>query len=184
MRLTPGTAAPAFQLPAIDGSQFDLASLHGRPFLLSFFRFAACPFCNLRINELVKKHPQLPADFAIVAVFDSPLDNLQRYAARHKAPFAIVADEGNVWHKRYGVEHSLPGVLLGMLLRLPQAVYGALVKGYIPLHIKGDMTTMPADFLVDANGIIREVFYARDEGGHMPFAQVLAFAHQQTCENR
>ena len=179
MRKKTGDTIEHFQLPAIDGNMFDTHALAGKPVLLSFFRFAACPLCNLRVNELVKKHPQLPEDFTIIAVFDSPLDNLQRYANRHQAPFPILADEGNYWHKRYGVEQSVTGVLLGMLLRLPQAIYGVIVKGYIPLHLKGDLTTMPADFLIDRDGIIQHAFYARDEGAHMPFNDVLAFANTQ-----
>lgn len=63
-------------LPAIDGTIFDMHNIAGKPFMLSFFRFASCPFCNMRMHELVKRYGELGDDFTIVAIFDSPIDNL------------------------------------------------------------------------------------------------------------
>ena len=147
--------------------------------MLSFFRFASCPFCNLRMHELTTKFKELGGDFTIVAIFDSPLDNLQQHATRHQPPFPVLADEDNVCYKRYGIEYSLAGVLKGMLGRMPTLLNAMFVKGYIPLVIKGRMTTMPADFLVDENGIIKTAYYGKDEGDHLPFHLVRAFAIEQ-----
>lgn len=143
--------------------------------MLSFFRFAACPFCNLRVHELVERFDELGGNFGIVAVFDSPLDNLQQHAEDHHAPFPILADEGNDCYQAYGIEHSVAGVVKGMMMRMPTLIKG-MAKGYVPTTIKGSMTTMPADFLVDAEGVIHFAHYGRDEGDHLPFAQVKAFA--------
>jgi peroxiredoxin Q/BCP len=175
----PGDAVVHIILPALDGSPFDLDSLKGRPFMLSFFRFASCPFCNLRMHELVTRFDELPKDFTIVAVFDSPLDNLQRHADKHQAPFPVLADADNRHYKLYGIKHSVIGVLKGMLFRMPRMLYGMFVKGYLPLSIKGSMTTMPADFLIDKNGIIQRAYYGKDEGDHLPFEQVKAFSLTQ-----
>lgn len=176
MKYKPGDKIAPIKLPAIDGSLFNSDSLKGRPFMLSFFRFASCPFCNLRMHELVTQLDQLPADFTIIAIFDSPLDNLQRHADKHHAPFPILADVDNTYYKLYSIEHSLWGVLKGMFLRMPKLMYGMLAKGYIPLRIKGSMMTMPADFLIDRSGIIREAHYGKDEGDHLPFSRVRDFA--------
>jgi peroxiredoxin len=178
MRLQPGHQAVPITLPAIDGSMFDTGSLRGRPYLLSFFRFAACPFCNLRVHELATRRAELGSGFEIVAVFDSPLDNLVRHAERHQAPFPILADEGNRYYMAYGIEHSLSGVVKGMVLRLP-TMLRAMARGYVPTSIAGSMTTMPADFLIDAQGIVRQAYYGADEGDHLPFEQVRAFARAQ-----
>ena len=172
----PGDAVVHIMLPALDGSPFDLDSLKGKPFMLSFFRFASCPFCNLRIHELVMRYDELPEDFTIVAVFDSPLDNLQRHANKHQAPFPILADADNRHYKLYGIKHSVIGVLKGMFLRMPSMLYGMFAKGYLPLTIKGSMTTMPADFLVDKKGIIQRAYYGKDEGDHLPFEQLKTFS--------
>jgi peroxiredoxin len=179
MKRKPGDKISALKLPAIDGSLFDLDNLKGKPFMLSFFRFASCPFCNLRVHELVKKHDLLPADFKIVAVFDSTLHNLQQHAGKHHAPFPILADEHNTYYQLYDIEHSVLGVAKGMVLRMPKMLYGMFGKGYIPLTIGGSMTTMPADFLVDRQGIIREAYYGKDEGDHLAFERIREFAKQQ-----
>ncbi len=178
MRRTPGEKATRIKLPAIDGSTFDTDSLEGKPFMLSFFRFASCPFCNLRLHELAKRFAEFGDDFSIVAVFDSPLDNLVHHTEGHKAPFPILADDSNRYYKEYGIEHSLSGVFKGMLLRMPTLIRG-MFKGYVPTTIKGSMTTMPADFLIDMNGIIQVAYYGRDEGDHLPFEQVKAFSLKQ-----
>lgn len=41
MRRKAGELAENFRLPMLDGSQFELSSLKGRPYMLSFFRFAS-----------------------------------------------------------------------------------------------------------------------------------------------
>jgi peroxiredoxin Q/BCP len=178
MKREPRDTVSHITLPALDGKPFDTSSLTGRPWMLSFFRFASCPFCNLRMHELVTRFDELPDDFTIVAVFDSPLNNLQKHAGKHQAPFAVLADEDNRYYQQYGIDHSIPGVLKGMILRMPQLLYGMFVKGYLPLTIQGSLTTMPADFLIDKQGIIRHSHYGSDEGDHLPFEQVKIFATQ------
>ena len=179
----PGDAVIRIKLPALQNGNFDLDRLKGKPFMLSFFRFASCPFCNLRMHELVTRFDELPKDFTIVAVFDSPLDNLQRHAGKHQAPFPVLADKDNRYYKLYGIQHSIFGVLKGMFLRMPRLLHAMFVKGYVPLIIKGSMTTMPADFLVDEQGIIRVAYYGKDEGDHLPFEQIKAFSLKQETPN-
>jgi len=177
MRLTPGAPARHIRLPAVDGSTFDTASLKGKPFMLSFFRFASCPFCNLRLREFVSRYDELGYDFSVVAVFDSALGNLMRHVQRHRAPFPILADADNAYYRAYGIEHSIVGVLKGMFLRTP-TLLRAMFKGYIPTTIKGSMTTMPADFLIDREGIIQVAYYGKDEGDHLPIDTVKEFSHR------
>lgn len=174
-KIAPGDTAPGFVLPAIDGGTFDLASLAGRPYLLSFFRFASCPFCNLRVHELVQRFSELGGRASIVAVFDSPLENLQRHAQRHAAPFPILADETGGTYRAYAIERSLSGTLKGMTLRAP-TLLRAMSRGYVPTSLKGSFTTMPADFLVDEAGVVQTAYYGRDEGDHLGFDVVVKFS--------
>jgi len=178
MRLSPGTLAPPIRLPAIDGSEFDSSQMRGKPYLLSFFRFATCPFCNLRMHELVSRYEELGQHVGVVAIFESPLDHLQQYAGRHHAPFPVLADPDKRYYRLYGIEQSLVGMLKGMLFKMPQMIKG-MAKGYLPFPIKGRLTTMPADFLIDREGIIQFAHYGKDEGDHLPFEQVKAFARRE-----
>ena len=164
MKHNVGDVVSSFRLPGIDDSLFDLEIMKGERYLLSFFRFASCPFCNLRIHELTKRYGELEDNLKIVAIFDSPLDNLKKYAHRHHSPFPILADEKNIAYKQYSIEHSVFGVLKGMVVRMPDLLYSMFVKGNIPFVFKGSLTTMPAEFLVDEHGIIQTAYYAKDEG--------------------
>lgn len=170
-----GDRAPRVQLPAIDGSTFDSASLAGRRHLVSFYRFATCPFCNLRVHAVIRQVPSFGPDFALVAIFDSPLDHLTRHASGHHAPFPILADATGGAYRAWSIERSLWGMLKGMLLRLPTLLRGML-SGYFPFPPRGSMLTMPADFLVDEQGVIRVAYYGRDEGDHLPLEVIAEFA--------
>ena len=78
MKLKPGDTIDELTLLSIDGSQFDIKTLNKKRALVTFYRFASCPFCNLRINEIVKRYDELGSEFEMVAIFDSPLDNLKK----------------------------------------------------------------------------------------------------------
>lgn len=175
MQLKSGEKLKRIILPAIDGSVFDTDVIQGKPLLLSFLRFASCPFCNLRVNELVTRFNELADDFAVVIVFDSPLDNLIKHAEGHNAPFVILADENNEYYQKYAIENSILGVLKGMLFRFPTLLKG-MFKGYFPTTIKGNITTMPADFLIDRDGVIQTAYYGRDEGDHLEFSTIKEFS--------
>ncbi len=183
MRLTTGTPLIPFDLPAIDGTHFALDQVRGKPIMLSFFRFATCPFCNLRMHELVSRFDELGPAFGIVALFDSPLDHLREHAEGHEAPFPVLADPSRIVYRAYGIEHSKAGVLKGMLFRFPTLMKAMFGKGYFPTTMQGSITSMPADFLVDGDGIIRTAYYGSDEGDHLPFEQIKTFAHHPTAES-
>ena len=176
MKRKPKDLATDITLPSIDGTIFNLDETKGKRYLLSFFRFASCPFCNLRLNELVTRFGELDKGFTIVAIFDSTIGNLQRHAKKHHAPFYILADETNKYYKEYGVERSLIGMLKGMFGRMPRLLKGMFIKGYIPLISKGNWLTMPVDILVDENGVIQTAKYGKDEGDHLPFDQIKSFS--------
>jgi peroxiredoxin len=175
MRLKTGSRAIEVVLPDIDGKQFSSNDLKGKSYLLTFYRFASCPFCNLRVNEMVKKYNELPNDFTIVAIFDSPVDNLARYTEGHHAPFHILADEKGEFYDKYAIEYSMYKVLKGLISKLP-ALLKAMLKGYLPTRFKGSLATMPADFLIDKDGIIQQAYYGNDQGDHLSFEEIKAFS--------
>ncbi len=123
----------------------------------------------------MRRYDELAPGFSIVAVFASPLAELQRFTQTHAAPFPILADESKRYYREYGIESSVRGFLRGMVLRLPTALSGML-RGYLPLKWHGSLTTMPVDFLIDRNGVIREAYYGRDDGDHMPIETVPQFS--------
>lgn len=178
MKIIIGQQAPDFNLTDINGDEFNLSELKGKRYLLTFYRFASCPFCNLRLHKIINEYEKLGDNFEVIAVFDSSLENLQSYATRHHAPFPVLADVNNNIHRLYHVEHSLSGVVKGIIFRFPSLMM-SMFKGYIPWRIKGDITGMPADFLIDEKGIVQVAYYGKDEGAHIPIHQVKQFAQRR-----
>ena len=170
-----GEAMPRIELPGIDGMQFDSDSLKGKKYLLTFFRFASCPFCNMRMAELLKAKSEMDEDFEIVAIFESKVDHLRKHASKHIAKFPILADHQRKYYQLFGVNKSFIGILKGMLLRFPTLIT-AFLKGYIPHEISSRFLTMPLSLLVDEQSIIQAIYHGKDEGDHIPLEQVINFS--------
>ncbi|MCK5190852.1 MAG: redoxin domain-containing protein [Methylococcales bacterium] len=174
-----GDKITELSLPSIDGSQFTLQQVQGKRYMLSFMRFAACPFCQLRIHQLISRWQELDENFTVIAVFDSPLGNLQKQSNKELAPFPILADEHYFYYQKFAIKQSISGMFKAMLFRMPSLLY-AMIKGYFPSSIKGKVTTLPADFLVDEHGVIQLIYYGKDSGNHLPFEQVKDFSKLKT----
>ncbi len=171
-----GDKITELNLPAVDGIQFNLEQVQGKRFMVSFMRFAACPFCQLRIHQLQSRWQELDENFTVIAVFDSSLKNLQKHAEKHEVPFFILADESGKYYRQFAIKHSVLGMLKGMMLKMPTLLYAMFVKRYFPSSINGSMTTLPADFLVDEKGVIVTIYHGKDSGDHMPFEQLKEFS--------
>jgi len=175
-----GEKIAELNLPSIDGTQFNLERVQGQRYMISFMRFAACPFCQLRIHQLQSRWQEFDENFTVLAVFDSSLKNLQKHAEKHKAPFFILADESGTYYQQFAIKHSVLGMLKGMILKMPTLLYAMFVKRYFPSSINGSMTTLPADFLVDEKGVIVTIYHGKDSGDHLPFEQLKGFSSAST----
>ena len=56
MKLKKGDKIEELKLPSIKGDIFTIENIKGKKTLLTFYRFATCPFCNLRIFELNERY--------------------------------------------------------------------------------------------------------------------------------
>lgn len=157
----------------------DLVDIHGRPIalhrdgrltLLSFFRDAACPFCNFRIYELTNRHAELTAlGLDIVAIFSASQADVLRFAGHRPRPFPMAADPTSAAHEVYGVERSLWRKLKAIVTRVPTLIKGLRLVGVAGLNT-GNL--MPADFLIDQHGHIVKAYYGRDAGDRIPLEQI------------
>jgi peroxiredoxin Q/BCP len=177
MRLNIGDTAPLINLPELKGNQFQSVNPNNRVTLIAFHRFAGCPFCNLRLHQLIQRHVAWKDRLDVIVIFDSSLENLQAHATDHQPPFSVLADQQNIAYRAYGIEYSWFGVIKGAIFRFP-TMLRALYKGYIPKSMEGKINTMPASFIVDKEGIIQLAYYGQDEGDYLPFEQIEAFLNR------
>jgi peroxiredoxin len=175
MRLEPGAPAPDFSCIDTHGETIALSRYRGRRLYLAFHRFAACPFCNLRVHRLLQATDALSAaGLSIVAFFQSPREIIAETVGRQRPPFPIVPDPQMHVYDAYGVERSRGAMLRASVRRLPDLV-GSIARGFAPKHVDGESTLVPASFLVDESGIVRVAYYGRDIGDHLPIAELHAF---------
>ncbi len=175
MRINSPALAPDFEVQDIHSQRLRLGALRGKRVMLSFFRDAACPFCNLRVYELSNEYAALQAQgLEVVTFFRSGNEEVQRFVARRPRPFRLVADPQMAVYGPYGIERSMLGMLRAMMRQLPRLMRGLrLGQSRLPA---GDPSLMPADFLIDERGYVRRAYYGRDLGDHLPMTEVHAFA--------
>lgn len=186
-RLSRGALAPTFRVADVFGTPVDLDALRGSRVLLSFFRNAACAICNLRVSQLITRHDELSrADVTVIAVFESSADAIREHVGRQAAPFPIVADPDARLYELYGVECSEDGIATTMELPgTPQIVAEATAAGF-PLveEVGSNFLRMPADFLIDADGVVLNAHYAEYVWDHTPLSWVIARASGSGSERQ
>lgn len=171
MRLKAGQAAPDFSRQDIYGNPVALGDLAGSKVMLSFYRYAGCPFCNLRIHQLTQLVPDWQArGLQMIAVFQSPTASILEHAGAERRPFPIIPDPEQALYRQYGVERSLLG-LAKSGLRVGDLAE-ALRAGIRPGLPQGPADRIPADFILDERGNILVAYYGKDIGDHLPLEDI------------
>lgn len=173
----PGAAAPDFEATTWEGRPVRLSDQRGQPVWLAFFRYAACPLCNLRVHEMIQRQAQWESQgLRILAVFQSPAKRMARYVGRQKPPFPLIADPKEALYRLYGVGSSRMAMIKpGVAPKLASA----LAHGFMPGMTDGTVTRVPSDCLIDANGMIADRFDGLDIADHIPFERVEKFLNPQ-----
>lgn len=170
MRLAVDTLAPSLETVDFLGNPVNLAMYRGRSVLLSFYRYASCPVCNLRVRELILAHTSLSnAGLAVIGVFQSPAASIAHYVGKQDAPFPIVADPEMTFYQRFGLESRWRGLLSAKVV---SRAFRAFATGFLPGRIEGPVNRTPADFLIDENGRIGVVYYGKNIDDHLPIHMI------------
>ncbi len=174
MRLAMPCNRVDFDVKDIYGDSVQLSQFTGKKVILSFFRDAACPFCNLRVYELTNHYKAWKdKNIEIIAVFSSTSEEVRQFVAKHPRPFRLVSDPGLDLYEKYGVEHSSLALLKALLFKLPRIVRGMLNGGRPKKN--PNVKLVPADFLIDTSGKIKHVWYGRDTSDHIPMKMIRRF---------
>lgn len=174
-KLQAGDASPDFILPDRNGGQLRLHSLRGQRIWLTFNRQSTCVLCQARQKELAALAPLLAQhDLQLVSVWSSSVNALQDHLGRMPLPYPVLADPTDATYARYGLGHSVTGVLnLRHLTALAQHA-----RHLNPALLHDECFRMPAEFLINRTGEIEHAHYARYGADWMPTTQILNWAMQ------
>ncbi|MET7848213.1 peroxiredoxin-like family protein [Streptomyces avermitilis] len=167
--LTVGAQAPRFNLPSATGRTVALDDLlTNEPVVLTFYRGAWCPYCNIALRSLQQHHEAITARGArLVAVSPQIPDESLTLAEKHELAFDVLSDIGSDTAKQYGLAFDLPDDLA--------AVYDKL--GFDLQRVNdGHPRTLPlpATYVIDRDGVIRWAFADADYTTRAEPADILA----------
>ena len=149
MSLKVGSKAPAFSLPADDGETVSLSGLKGKPVVLYFYPKDDTPGCTVEACEFRDSWADVRKTGAVVlGVSPDGLKDHQKFRAKFKLPFPLLADEDHAVADAYEAWGQ-------------KSMYGRKYQGIL-------RTT----FLIGPDGTIARVFEKVKPKGHA--AEVLA----------
>ena len=147
--LKPGDPAPAFTLPADDGSVVSLASLRGRTVVLYFYPKDDTSGCTTEACEIRDAWTDVEATGAIVlGVSPDGVSSHVKFKRKYSLPFRLLADTDHRVAEAYGAWGE-------------KSMYGRKYFGILR-----------STFVIAPDGTIRHVFEKVQPKGHA--AQILA----------
>jgi peroxiredoxin Q/BCP len=113
-RVEVGDVAPDFTLPSQTGEQVRLGDVLERgPVVLYFYPKDETPGCTTEACSFRDSYEVFrEAGAEVIGVSSDSVAAHERFAARHRLPFTLLADEGGKVRKRYGVRPTL-GIMPG-----------------------------------------------------------------------
>lgn len=104
MSLMVGQAAPAFTLPASDGTSFTLASLQGRKVVIFFYPRNMTPTCTQEACDIRDRYERLTdLNTAVIGISTDKIKSHQNFIAKKELPYLLLSDEQHEVSELYGV---------------------------------------------------------------------------------
>lgn len=176
MRIAEGMSLPDFAVADLAGNQVTPASLRGRRVWLILTRFAACPFCSLRLHEVIELHDEIAnAGVDVVVVFPSAERRVRLFVEKYGTRFRVIADPDKRVFDALGSEKSWLGQLRASfhVVKTMKAMAASKMSMF---GVDDAMHRMPSDFLINADGTVAEAHYGESVDDGIEVRKVLAWA--------
>lgn len=174
-KLNIGDKAPYFETIDTNGDTIKLSNYKGKKVLIAFFRYAGCPVCNFRVHDLIENYDSIRSKgYQIVVIYESDNVTLKEYLFETPVPFTVIGNPKLNLYKEYRVEKSFWKMLGSAFKKQPKEAMKKGNKLFSKKHKRdGNLTRLPADFIVDENGILKAVHYGTNIGDHLPITEIL-----------
>jgi peroxiredoxin len=153
-----GDQAPGFRLTNARGQTIALADLLAQgPVVLTFYRGAWCPYCNLQLRGLAKSLPAIEAAGGrLVAITPQTPDKSLGQVEKDGYPFEILSDLDSQVMRDYGLLFEVPAAVSEVYKRnfkLDLAEYNGAGRYVLPVT---------ATYVIDRKGVVRFAFADTD----------------------
>ncbi len=152
-----GDKAPDFTLENHLGDKVELYSvLKEGPVVLTFYRGAWCPYCNLQLKAYQNILPKIEALGAkLIAINPQRSDDSLSIIEKHQLSFPVLSDVELIVSTKYNIVYELPMYL--------QTAYKSLGLDLEKLNGDGSWRLpMAATFIIDQQGLICYSFIDAD----------------------
>ena len=152
MELQKNDLAPDFEILDIYDQLITPTNSDEEYTLLSFFRYAGCPWCNLAIYELTRAEKILrKQNVRVVVVTPSSNKNIMQFIIDRHIPepkFSIIGNPSLSLYRKYHIKNSL---LAGIksITHIDKWIKAATRLGFPQAEIDGNLTLVPAQFLIN-----------------------------------
>jgi thioredoxin-dependent peroxiredoxin len=185
MKLEKNDLAPVFKLKDVYGRVVDLQEYKHKKVLVGFFRHAGCPFCNLRVHTLTKVQEELKRMGLEMIFFFESRESVILRSSFHQgvSPIPIISDPEKIWYRAYGLENSTVKSLVSHVTSFAPTTAKAKSEG-VPVHLMASgesFSTMPAEFLLDKNLRIRQVYYSERLNERLDVTDIRKFAEEKVA---
>ena len=143
MALTAGSKAPDFTVKGQDGKDVKLTDFKGKKLVLYFYPKDMTPGCTAESCNLRDNYKALlKQGYEVLGVSTDNEKSHQKFIAKEKLPFSLLADTDKSLHNKYGTW-------------IEKSMYGRKYMG-----------TARVTFIINENGIIEEIIGKVDTKNH------------------
>ena len=165
-----GERAPDFELPNAFGHTISLyKELEKGPVVVTFYRGAWCPFCNLQLHGLQSALPLIEEQGArLIAITPQQPDKSRDQLKKERYQFEVLSDLDDRVTKAYRLHYIMDPKLVELYktkFKLDVSAFNGPGRNVLPV---------PATFVVDRDGIVRAAFADTDYTKRMEPAQILS----------
>lgn len=167
--LREGAPAPRFTLPNALNQPVALDALLAQgPVVVTFYRGAWCPYCNVQLKAYQDHLTEMQALGAtLVAISPQAPDDALTMKEKNDLRFEVLSDAGNVVARQFGLVFTVVPHIQKISLQIGSDLTQANADGTWDLPV-------PATYVLDRAGIIRLAYLEGDYTQRLEPAQILA----------
>lgn len=166
-----GDTAPMFELPGADGVTVKLADvLASGPAVVSFYRGAWCPFCNLELRAMSRELDNAEAaGVTLVAISPNTPDTSAKMVDEGELTFPVLSDAENAVAKSFNLVYEMEEGLVDFYKAEGRDIAGMNGSEVWELPV-------PATYVIDTTGVIQYAYVDLNHRVRAEPSEVIAIA--------